>query len=38
MKYTDPSGWTAESDKALRDEEERLKREYGLAYAQWYGQ
>ena len=41
LKYTDPSGWETEEEKAKKaqhEEEERLKREYALAYAQWYGQ
>ncbi|PKQ45187.1 RHS repeat-associated core domain-containing protein [Confluentibacter flavum] len=38
LKYTDPSGWLTEAEKAQRDEEERIKRDYGQGYAQWYGQ
>ena len=41
LKYTDPSGWLTEEEKkaeqgrkAQYEEEERLKKEYALAYAQ----
>ena len=40
LKYTDPSGWETEEEKAKKaqhDEEERLKNEYARAYAEEYG-
>ena len=37
LKYTDPSGWETESEKAQREAEQRIRDEYGKAFAEQYG-